>query len=43
MEENLIVGDYNALYEIMQRKVYDKLSSYNATMTGWDDILLKLT
>ena len=43
MEENLIAGDYNALYEIMQRRVYDKLSSYNATMTGWDDILLKLT
>jgi len=43
MEENSIVGDYNALYEIMQRRVYDKLSSYNATMTGWDDILLKLT
>ena len=43
MEENLIEGDYNALYEIMQRRVYDKLSSYNATMTGWDDILLKLT
>jgi hexosaminidase len=38
-----IAGDYNALYEIMQRRVYDKLSSYNATMTGWDDILLKLT
>ena len=43
MEENSISGDYNALYEIMQRRVYDKLSSYNATMTGWDDILLKLT
>jgi len=43
MEENLIAGDYNALYEKMQRRVYDKLSSYNATMTGWDDILLKLT
>ena len=43
MEENSIVGDYNALYEIMQRRVYDKLSSYNATMTGWDDILLRLT
>jgi len=43
MEENSILGDYNALYEIMQRRVYDKLSSYNATMTGWDDILLKLT
>ena len=40
---NLIAGDYNALYEKMQRRVYDKLSSYNATMTGWDDILLKLT
>ena len=43
MEENSIAGDYNALYEIMQRRVYDKLSTYNATMTGWDDILLKLT
>ena len=43
MEKNSITGDYNALYEIMQRRVYDKLSSYNATMTGWDDILLKLT
>ena len=43
MEENSIAGDYNALYEIMQRRVYDKLSSYNATLTGWDDILLKLT
>ena len=43
MEEKSIAGDYNALYEIMQRRVYDKLSSYNATMTGWDDILLKLT
>ena len=43
MEDNSIEGDYNALYEIMQRRVYDKLSSYNATMTGWDDILLKLT
>ena len=43
MEENSIAGDYNALYEIMQRRVYDKLLSYNATMTGWDDILLKLT
>ena len=43
MEENSIAGDYNALYEIMQRRVYDKLSSYNATMTGWDDILLRLT
>ena len=43
MEEKSIAGDYNALYEIMQRRVYDKLSSYNATLTGWDDILLKLT
>ena len=43
MEANSISGDYNALYEIMQRRVYDKLSSYNATMTGWDDILLRLT
>ena len=43
MEDNSIVGDYNTLYEIMQTRVYNKLSSYNATMTGWDDILLKLT
>jgi hexosaminidase len=43
MEENSIAGDYNALYEIMQRRVYNKLSSYNTTMTGWDDILLRLT
>jgi hexosaminidase len=43
MEDNSITGDYNALYEIMQRRVYDKILSYNATMTGWDDILLKLT
>ena len=43
MEDNSIVGDYNALYEMMQTRVYNKLSSYNATMTGWDDILLKLT
>jgi len=43
MEEKSIAGDYNALYEKMQRRVYDKLLSYNATMTGWDDILLKLT
>ena len=43
MEDNSIVGDYNALYEMMQTRVYNKLLSYNATMTGWDDILLKLT
>jgi len=43
MEDNSIVGDYNALYEMMQSRVYNKLSSYGATMTGWDDILLKLT
>ena len=43
MEDNSIVGDYNALYEMMQSKVYNKLSSYGTTMTGWDDILLKLT
>ena len=43
MEDNSIVGDYNALYEMMQTRVYNKLSSYNSTMTGWDDILLKLT
>ena len=27
----------------MQRRIYNKISSYGATMTGWDDILLKLT
>ena len=43
MNENLISGDYNALYELMQRRIYNKISSYGATMTGWDDILLKLT
>ena len=43
MEENSIAGDYNALYEMMQTRVYNKISSYNATMTGWDDILLELT
>ena len=43
MEDNSIVGDYNALYEMMQTRVYNKLLSHNATMTGWDDILLKLT
>ena len=43
MEDNSIVGDYNALYEMMQTRVYNKILSYNATMTGWDDILLKLT
>ena len=43
MDEKSITGDYNALYEMMQRRVYNKLSSYDLTMTGWDDILLKLT
>lgn len=43
MDEKSIIGDYNALYEMMQRRVYNKLSSYDLTMTGWDDILLKLT
>jgi len=43
MSENSISGDYNALYELMQKRIYKKISSYGATMTGWDDILLKLT
>ena len=43
MEEKSITGDYNALYQYEQRRIYDKLSSYGLTMTGWDDILLKLT
>ena len=43
MNENSISGDYNALYELMQRRIYNKISSYGSTMTGWDDILLKLT
>lgn len=43
MSENSISGDYNALYELMQKRIYNKISSYGATMTGWDDILLKLT
>ena len=43
MSENSISGDYNTLYELMQRRIYSKISSYGATMTGWDDILLKLT
>lgn len=43
MSENSISGDYNALYELMQRRIYNKISSYGATITGWDDILLKLT
>ena len=43
MNENSISGDYNALYELMQRRIYNKISSYGATITGWDDILLKLT
>ena len=28
MEDNLMVGDYNALYEMMQTRVYNKLLSY---------------
>ena len=43
MRDNSIVGDYNSLYTMMQRRVYDKISSYGSTMTGWDDIVLKLT
>ena len=43
MKEKSITGDYNALYQYQQRRIYDKLSTYNLTMTGWDDILLKLT
>ena len=43
MRDNSIVGDYNSLYTMMQRRIYDKISSYGATMTGWDDILLTLT
>ena len=43
MTEKSISGDYNALYEMMQGRIYNKLSDYNVTMTGWDDILLKLT
>ena len=43
MREKSISGDYNALYEYQQKRIYDKLSSYGLTMTGWDDILLKLT
>ncbi|HJN79107.1 MAG TPA: family 20 glycosylhydrolase, partial [Flavobacteriaceae bacterium] len=43
MEERSITGDYDALYQYQQRRIYDKLSSYGLTMTGWDDILLKLT
>ena len=43
MSENSISGDYNALYQLMQHRIYNKISSYGATMTGWDDILLKLT
>jgi hexosaminidase len=43
MTENSISGDYNALYELMQKRIYKKISSYGATMTGWDDVLLKLT
>jgi len=43
MKDNSIVGDYNSLYTMMQRRIYDKISSYGATMTGWDDILLTLT
>ena len=43
MDDKSITGDYNSLYEMMQGRVYDKLSVYDITMTGWDDILLKLT
>ena len=43
MEEKSIIGDYDALYQYQQRRIYDKLSSYGLTMTGWDDILLRLT
>ena len=43
MDNKSITGDYNSLYEMMQGRVYDKLSLYDVTMTGWDDILLKLT
>ena len=43
MKDKSIVGDYNSLYTMMQRRIYDKISSYGATMTGWDDILLTLT
>ena len=43
MDNKSITGDYNSLYEMMQGRVYDKLSLYDITMTGWDDILLKLT
>ena len=43
MEEKSITGDYDALYQYQQRRIYDKLSSYGLTLTGWDDILLRLT
>ena len=43
MRDNSIVGDYNSLYTMMQRRIYDKISSYGSTMTGWDDIVLKLS
>ena len=43
MEEKSITGDYDALYQYQQRRIYNKLSSYGLTMTGWDDILLRLT
>ena len=43
MEEKSIIGDYDALYQYQQRRIYNKLSSYGLTMTGWDDILLRLT
>ena len=43
MEEKSITGDYDALYQYQQKRIYDKLSSYGLTMTGWDDILLRLT
>ena len=43
MSDKSISGDYNRLYEMAQERIYNKISSYGATMTGWDDILLKLT
>ena len=33
MEEKSITGDYDALYQYQQRRIYDKLSSYGLTMT----------
>ena len=37
MLETTIFTHYDA------ERIYDKISSYGATMTGWDDILLTLT